>query len=169
MRKEMVDALNEQINKEFYSAYLYLSMAAYFEDKGLKGFANWMRVQFQEEMDHAMKMFDYVISRGERVVLKEIEKPEYDWENALAVFEKTLEHEKWVTENINNLADLADDLKDRATLSFLQWFIDEQVEDEESVKEIVDRLKLVGDNPHAVFMMDRELAQRTYTPSTSQN
>ncbi len=168
INEKMAKALNEQINKEFYSSYLYLQMAAYFEDMGLKGFANWMRVQAQEENSHAHKFYDYLVDRGGKVVLEAIEKPNNDFKSVLDVFEKTLEHEIYVTSLINNLMDVAEEVKDRASLSFLKWFIDEQVEEESNCEDIIAQLKIVDCSGDALFMMDREMAQRVYV-APSQN
>ena len=168
INEKMAKALNEQINKEFYSSYLYLQMAAYFEDMGLKGFANWMRVQAQEENSHAHKFYDYLVDRGGKVVLEAIEKPNNDFKSVLDVFEKTLEHEIYVTSLINNLMDVAEEFKDRASLSFLKWFIDEQVEEESNCEDIIAQLKIVDCSGDALFMMDREMAQRVYV-APSQN
>ncbi|KLO24858.1 MULTISPECIES: ferritin [unclassified Marinitoga] len=160
--KNMEEALNKQINEELFSAYLYLSMAAYFERKGLKGFANWMNVQYQEETFHAMKMYRYLLERGGSVELFEIKKPKREWNSTLDVFKETLEHEKHITKCINDLVDLAEKEHDRATFNFLQWYIDEQVEEEANGEEIIAKLELIKDNPNALFMLDRELSSRTF-------
>lgn len=161
MLKEKIEkALNEQINAELYSAYLYQSMAAYFEDKSLAGFAQWMDRQAEEEMAHARKIYDFVNERGGRVILDGIEKPKNEWNSNLEVFEDSLAHEQKVTALINDLVSLAAEEKDYATHSFLQWFVDEQVEEEDSVGEIVDKLKLVGDSTQGLFMMDDKLSER---------
>ena len=166
--KKMEKALNEQINAEYYSAYLYLSMVAYFEDQNLAGFANWMKSQVQEETMHAMKFFDFVCERGGRVTLKAIEQPPKTWKSPLAAFEAAYKHEQLVTSLINKLVDLAITEKDHATNAFLQWFVNEQVEEETSVDSVVQKLKMVGDAPGALFMIDRELGQRTFTPPTQE-
>ncbi len=168
LNEKMKNALTDQVNEEFYSAYLYLSMSAYFSKIGLKGFANWMMVQYKEEVDHGMKMFNYILSRGEDVKLHTIKEPPTEWESPLQVFEETLNHEQHITERINYLIDVADEVKDRATYNFLQWFIDEQVEEEENDREIIDRLKFIGDNGNGLFMLDRDLGTRTYTPLTNE-
>lgn len=160
--QKMQDAFNFQINKEFYSSYLYLSMSAYFQEVGLSGFANWMRVQAQEENFHAMAMFDYVLERGGNVVLAKIDAPESSWSSTLEVFQETLAHEQFVTGLINKLADVADEEKDRAALSFIQWFIDEQVEEEATVSDFVAKLKLISANGDALFSMDKEAATRVF-------
>lgn len=164
INEKMEKAFNEQINKELYSSYLYLSMAAYFQNIGLNGFANWMRVQVQEENFHAMRMFDYVINRGGKVILEAIDKPDYQWKNPLEVYEETLKHEEYVTSLIYKLSDVADEVKDRATISFLQWFIDEQVEEEATAGDIISKLKLISENGDALYAMDKEFATRVYTP-----
>jgi len=168
LNEKMKKALNDQVNEEFYSAYLYLSMSAYFSKIGLKGFANWMMVQYKEEVDHGMKMLNYILSRGEEVKLQIIKEPPNEWESPLQVFEETLKHEQHITERINYLIDIAEEVKDRATYNFLQWFIDEQVEEEENDREIIDKLKLIGDSRNGLFMLDRDLATRTYTPLTNE-
>ncbi len=166
--KKMQDAINEQANAEFYSAYLYLSMAAYFESANLAGFANWMRIQTQEETAHAMKLFDYVIERGGRVTLKAIEGPPTEWDSPLAAFEATYAHEQKVTGLINGLADLAESEKDHATRGMLQWFVDEQVEEEASAGAAVQQLKLVEKAPGGMYMLDKELGQRIFTPPAAE-
>lgn len=162
----MQEALNKQINAEFYSAYLYLSMSAQFDALGLKGGANWMNVQFQEETGHAMKFLTYVLERGGRVELAAIEKPQTEWPSALAMFEHALKHEQKVTGMINALADLALELKDHATHNVLQWFIAEQVEEEANAQETAQKLKLAGDTPGGLFQVDKELAARVFVPPT---
>ena len=162
--KKMEKALNGQLNAELYSAYLYLSMAAYFESADLAGFANWMRVQDAEERFHAMKFYDYIIERGGRVTLGPIQTPPSDWDSPLAVFEATLTHEQKVTGLINDLMDLAREEKDNASEIFLQWFVNEQVEEEDNAGKVLGQLKLIEDSPQALFMMDREMGQRVFTP-----
>lgn len=164
INEKMEKAFNEQINKELFSSYLYLSMAAYFQNIGLSGFANWMRVQVQEENFHAMRMFDYVINRGGKVILEAIDKPDYEWKNPLHVYAETLKHEEYVTSLIYKLSDIADEVKDRSSISFLQWFIDEQVEEEATAGDIVSKLKLISENGDALYAMDKEFAARVYTP-----
>jgi ferritin len=161
MLKEKIEkALNEQLKWEIYSAYLYLSMAAYFESINLKGFSHWMKMQFQEELNHAMKFFDYITERGGRVRLGDIKRPPSDWNSPLDAFEATYKHEVHVTSRINQLVELALEEKDHATYNMLQWFVTEQVEEEASADEIVQKLRMVGDRVEALLMMDRELAQR---------
>jgi ferritin len=162
--EKMQKALNGQLNAEMYSGYLYLSMSAYFESKGLKGFANWMRIQYREEVTHAEKFYDYINEREGRVVLAQIEAPPTDWPSPLAVFQDTVAHEQKVTALINELVDLAVEEKDHATNNFLQWFVAEQVEEEASVGEVRDKIKLAGETGGGMFMVDRELATRTFAP-----
>ena len=164
LNKKLEEALNAQINAEFWSAYLYLSMSSDMSDKGMAGVANWFAIQFKEEQDHAMKFFNYVISRGGKVTLKPIEKVDTEWKSPLAAFEQTLQHEEKVTALINDLYPLAEQEKDYATQSMLKWFIDEQVEEEENAKAIIDTLKLIGDNGYGLYQLDKELATRVYTP-----
>lgn len=164
---KMLKALNYQINRELYSAYLYLSMASYFRDMNLNGFANWMEVQCQEEMSHAQKFYEFVDERGGKTTLDAIEAPPHSWNSPLHVFEETLKHEQHVTSLINDLVKLAIDENDYASNSFLQWFINEQVEEEASADDLVQQLKLVGDHGQGVFMLDRELGQRTFTSPTA--
>jgi ferritin len=164
INEKMLSALNEQINKELYSGYLYLAMSAYFSSINLNGFANWMRVQEQEERAHAMKIYDYVLERGGEVSLEKIDEPPKTWDSPLAIFEEAYKHEIKVTESINNLVYLARDLKDNATEIFLQWFVTEQVEEEASADEIVQKLKQIGENTGGLFMLDQNLGQRTFTP-----
>jgi len=158
---KMQKAINDQINAELWSAYMYLSMSAFFEAKGLKGFARWMRVQFAEEQSHAMKFFDYIYSRGGKVELQPISPVPTEWKDPLDVFTETLEHEQKVTTLIHALMTLAIEEKDYATQSFLQWFIDEQVEEEDVAAQIIDKLKMINNNPQGIYMLDRELGARS--------
>ena len=162
--KKMEEALNDQINAELYSAYLYLAMAAYFESENLAGLASWMRVQTQEETAHAMKFFDFINERGGRVALKAIDEPQKQWKSPLAAFKAAYAHEQMITGRINDLVNLAIKGKDHATNAFLQWFVNEQVEEETSVDSVVANLKMAEKAPGALFMIDRELGQRTFTP-----
>lgn len=161
------DILNKQINAEFWSAYLYLSMSAWFEEKGLKGFANWMRIQFQEETTHALKLFDYVTERQGIVKLEPIAAVQTEWKSILDAMEETYKHELKVTEMIYNCLDVAEKQKDRATMSMLQWFVDEQIEEESNVDEIINQLKLIGDNGQAIYLLDKELSTRVFVDSTA--
>lgn len=162
--KKIEEALNGQFNAEYYSSYLYLSMSSCFDSLDLPGFANWMRVQVQEEMFHAMKMYDYVLERDGRAILKQIEAPPSEWDSPLAVFEATLKHEQKVTSMINELIYLARQEKDNASEIFLQWFVNEQVEEEKNARDMIGKLKLIEGSPQALYMIDQELAQRVYTP-----
>ena len=166
--KKMEYALNEQINSELYSAYLYLSMVAYFESMNLPGFANWMRIQVQEESMHVMKIYDFVNERNGRVILKSIAEPPAEWESPLAAFEAAYKHEQLVTGRINDLVNLAIEEKDHATNTFLQWFVNEQVEEELSVNKVVQKLKMMDNAPGGQFLIDRELGQRVFTPPTTE-
>jgi ferritin len=160
----MEKALNEQVNAEFYSAYMYLSMVSYFQEINLPGFASWMKAQAQEEMFHAMKIYDYIAERGGRVLLAPIAGPPTEWESPVAVMEAVLEHEQKVTAMINNLVDLAIAEKDHASNIFLQWFVSEQVEEEDSVGDVLSKVKLMGGTGGGMFMLDRDLGQRVFTP-----
>jgi len=164
--KQMSKALNKQINKEMYSAYLYMAMSAHANNGGLKGFANWFMVQYHEEMFHAMKLYEYIQRQGEEVVLAEIQAPPASFTSPLDMFTQTLEHEQFITKSINELMDLAIKKKDHATQIFLEWYVTEQVEEEENDNDIIAQLKLIGDNAHALLMLDRELAARTTTVVT---
>jgi ferritin len=165
---KMEEALNGQVNAEMYSAYLYLSMESYFKSLNLNGFANWMRVQTQEEMMHAMKIYDFINERRSRVTLKPIDGPPTKWESPRAVFEAVYAHEQKVTGLINQLVDLAIEEKDHATNTFLQWFVNEQVEEESPADEIVQQLKMMENAPGGMFMLDRELGQRVFTPPATE-
>lgn len=166
--QKLQDAVNEQINKELFSEYLYLSMAAYFESINLGGFANFMKVQAEEERFHAMKFFDFMNERGGRVILKKIDEPEVDFDGPTSIFEKTLKHEQFVTKSINELMDLAIKENDHATKSFLNWYVDEQVEEEDTMDGILEKLKMIGEKGNGIFMLDRELASRTFNPQTEE-
>ena len=160
LSQKLQNAINEQINAELYSAYIYLSMAAYLEDQDLPGFAHWMRLQHDEEQLHAMKLFDFVLDRDGRVTLKAIAEPQSEWDSVLNVFEGALAHEKKVTRLIHALYQLAIDENDYPTQSMLQWFIDEQVEEEKNANDAVAQLKMIGDFGPGLLMMDREMAAR---------
>ncbi len=162
-QSKVLDAINEQINYELYSANLYLAMSAYFSDLGLGGFAKWMKAQYKEELFHAEKMFDYVIARGGRATIKALDEPPSAWKSALAVLEEGLKHEKFVSSRINNLVDLAMKEKDHASTVFLQWFVTEQVEEEENFTDLVGQLKLIKGEGQGLLMLDRELATRVFT------
>jgi len=158
--KKMQDALNGQINAEMYSAYLYLAMSAYFQSINFNGFAQWMNVQYQEEMMHAMKIYDFIAERGGRIVLDAIDKPQSEWKSPLAAFEAAYKHEQKVTGLIYGLVELAKKEKDHATDIFLQWFVSEQVEEENNASEIVAKLQMLKDSTGQMFMLDRELGKR---------
>ena len=159
---KLPDAINKQINREIYSAYLYLSMASYFDSIGLKGCASWMKVQFQEEMLHAMKMYDYLYINGARAVMLPIEAPRTSWESPLAAFKHTLDHERMVTGLINNLVSIAKAEKDAAGGKFLQWFIKEQVEEEESAGDKVNKFEAAGGDEGKIKAIDEELGKRRF-------
>jgi ferritin len=157
---KMQVAMNKQINAELHSAYIYLAMAAYFEAENLSGFGNWMRIQAQEELGHAMRFFDFINERLGRVILEPIEAVPAEWESPLAVFEAAYKHEQKISGLIHDLVNLALEEKDHSTNSFLQWFVDEQVEEEASADAVVQQLRLVGDSGYGLFVLDRELGQR---------
>ena len=161
LSKKVEDALNAQINAELWSSYLYLSMSAHFAADGKAGFANWFRVQASEEKDHAMKLFDYIVSRGGKVDLQPITEVPKSWNSPLAVFEASLKHEQHVTALINNLVAIAREEKDYATERMLKWFVDEQVEEEETVTGYIDALKMIGDNGFGIYTLDKELQGRS--------
>lgn len=163
LNPKIQDALNEQINAELYSAYLYLSMAHYFEAEGLPGFSNWFKIQFKEEQDHATIFMNYINQRGGRVLLKAIDAVPTQWASPMEVFTATLEHEQKVTALINGLYTLAVEENDYATRDRLNWFITEQVEEEDNCRTLIDKLRLIGDNGMGLYMLNTELAARTYT------
>jgi len=164
MNKRVEEIINKQINAEMYSAYLYLSMAAHFESENLSGFANWMRVQFEEEQFHALKFYDYIVSCGGKVTLEAIDQPQTTWKSPLEIFEHALEHEKHVTALINKIQDVAEEEKDRATQNLLIWFIDEQIEEESNAEKIVNELKMINGEGHGLLMIDREMSTRVFVP-----
>ena len=166
LNKKVEEALNAQINAELWSAYLYLSMSAYCHSAGQPGMAKWFEVQFGEEQDHAKILFNYINSRGGRVILKPIDEVPTEWNSILDVFENTLKHEQKVTALINDLYALTHAENDFATQSMLKWFIDEQVEEEESAQEIIDKIKMIKDNGYGIYMLDKELGARTYTQAS---
>ncbi len=160
MTNKMEKALNEQINEELFSSYLYLAMSAWFESQNLPGFASWMKVQAREENGHAMKFFEYVNERRGRVVLKAIKEPGKEWKSPLAAFEAALEHEQYITGRINDLVNLAAAEGDHATVGLLQWFVKEQVEEEATADRIVQMLKLAANAPGALLMLDHQMGER---------
>lgn len=161
--QKLQDAINAQINAEFWSAYLYLAMSQHFEAEGHPGIANWYKIQFREEQAHAEIFMNYLNSRGGRVILAPIAEVPSTWESPLASFEHTLKHEEKVTSLINAIYALAAEEKDYATCNKLNWFVEEQVEEEETARGLIDRLKLIGDNGLALYTFNQELATRTYT------
>ncbi len=165
---KMEEALNNQLNAEVYSGYLYLAMAAYFEDTDLSGFANWMRVQAQEELSHGMKFYDYLVQRGSRVSLSEIEKPQFEWDSPVDVFEHVLSHEKTVSGMIHDLVDLAIEEGDHPTNNFLQWFVAEQVEEEDSANTALNKVKLASEASNGLFLADADFGARVYTQSSNE-
>lgn len=165
LSNKMLKALNIHLNEELYSSYLYLSMAAYFEAKNLKGFANWMRIQSAEENMHGMKFFNYILQKGGKVSLEQINTPKVDWKSIPEVFSDTLKHEQKITELINKLVEAAIAEKDYATHTFLQWFVTEQVEEEANVEEIIQKIEMIGDNKSGLYMLDNELGSRTAAPA----
>ncbi len=162
LNENVEKAFNAQLNAELYSEYLYLSMNAYFKRINLNGFANWLNVQVQEERAHAIGMFDYISRRGGKITLETIEKPQTDWDCPLDVFKTGLYHEQLVTSKINNLAKIAQENEDRASCIFLNWYINEQVEEEESFSDILHQLEMVKDDPAALLALDKELATRQF-------
>ncbi len=160
LKDSVLNAINEQINAEMYSSYLYLSMSAHFEAANLSGFAHWMRVQSREELDHAMKFFDYMQDQGCPVTLKAIAQPPTQFGSPLAVFQQVLEHEQKVTSLIHGLYDLAVKENDYATQGLLQWYVNEQVEEEKNATRILEELKMVGESGASLFLVDRQLAAR---------
>lgn len=165
LHEKMEKALNFQINRELYSAYLYLSMASYFDSINLSGFSSWMNIQVMEEQMHAMKFFHFIGERGGTAVLDTIEAPPSKWDSPLALFSQVLEHEQYVTSLINDLVTLSREVKDYATESFLKWFIDEQVEEEASADEVLQKLKLIGSDSSGIFYLDQELKTRQLGPT----
>lgn len=160
LSENVLKALNEQVGREVYSAYLYLSMASYFDAQDLPGFAKWMKIQAKEELGHAMKIYEYIYERNGRVELPALEKPRCEWESPLKAFEQAVEHEKYITKSIYSILELARAENDHATANFLQWFVKEQVEEEAQVELIVRKLSKVGDSGIGLYMMDRELGSR---------
>ena len=158
--QKVESALNKQMNREFYSYYLYLSMAAHFDSNNLKGFAHWLQIQAKEEQEHAMKLYEFLIQREGRIILQPIEAPPSNWKSHRAVLEDAYQHEQKVTGLITKLVELAKSEKDHSTEGFLQWFVKEQVEEEATAHEILQKLQLVGNEGSALFMLDGELAKR---------
>ena len=163
--QKMQDAINEQINEELFSGYLYYSMSAYFESINLPGFAHWMRVQALEEQEHAHRFYNYLTERGGDVKLAELKAPKTEWSSPLNAFEEAYKHEQHITGRINKLMDMAQEGRDHASVNFLQWFVAEQVEEEATADDAVQRLKLVEDSKGGLFMMDKEMGARAFTLS----
>jgi len=168
IKRKIQNELNEQLNKEIFSSYLYLSMAAYFERNNLSGMSSWMRIQSIEEHEHAMKFYDFIIKVGGTVKLKAIKEPKNEWKSAKDVFEDALAHEQFISQSINKLTDLAIAESDHATKTFLHWFVEEQVEEEATVQQIVDNFKLLGNDKSGLFLMDRELGARTLSAQSAE-
>lgn len=161
--KKVVDLLNQQVNKEFYSAYLYLDFSNFYYDEGLEGFGNWYRIQAQEERDHAMLMLQYLQNNGEKVVLEAIDKPSVEITDAKSVLEAGLKHEQYVTGLIHTIYDAAYSVKDFRTMQFLDWFVKEQGEEENNAETLVKKFELFGDDPKSLYMLDNELGIRVYS------
>jgi len=162
--QRMLDAMNEQIKHETYSAYLYFAMAADFHAKGFDGMAQWMKAQAQEELGHALRFFDHIEDRGGRIELQAIDKPQVEWASPLAAYEAALAHEQFITSRIDELVKVAREENDNAAAIMLQWFVSEQVEEESSVSKVIDMLRLIGESGHGLLMADRELGQRVAAP-----
>ena len=163
INEKLEKEFNIQINKELYSEYLYLAMKTYFMEQNLMGFVNWFDVQVQEEHAHAMGMFNYLNERGGKIELLPIDKPEFTGKNPLEIFEEVLKHEQYVTSRINAVYDVAEEVRDRAAMKFLDWYIDEQVEEEASVDGVLSTLRLIGDDKNALLLLDKDLATRVFT------
>ncbi|HAW08640.1 MAG: ferritin [Chloroherpetonaceae bacterium] len=164
LQQEIQESLNQQIIREMYSSNLYLSMAAFYASNNLNGFANWMRLQAEEELMHALKIFDYILDRNGKVKLEQIPAPPTSWENPISPFEDSYKHEQLVSSQINEIQDIAFRLKDYPTVSFLNWFADEQVEEEKNTNDILDRLYLAGDSKASLFLIDSSLSSRKAGP-----
>ncbi len=160
LQEKVQKSLNQQMNAEFYSSYLYLAMSSYFESENFSGIAKWMKIQSQEEYGHAMKFYNYILQAGGKINLNQIESPKTDWTSVEEVFKNTLKHEQKITKSIYDLVELSTEEKDHATNIFLQWFVTEQVEEEAAAMKILDRIKLIGDNKSGLFFLDHELGKR---------
>ncbi len=160
LKEKMLKSLNQQMNAEFYSSYLYLAMSSYFESENFSGIAKWMKIQSQEEYGHAMKFYNYILQAGGKINLSQIETPKSDWNSAEEVFKDTLKHEQKITKSIYDLVELSIEEKDHATNIFLQWFVTEQVEEEANASKILERIKLIGTNKNGLFYLDHELGKR---------
>ena len=157
IKEKVAQALNQQFNKEMFSAYFYLGMSAHSESMGLRGAAHWFMAKYMEEQDHAMKIYRYVLDQGAEVTLDSVDKPDQNWASLAQMLERTLEHERLVTESVNNLMDVAIDERDHATQIFLHWFVTEQIEEEATVNDLISRLKLVGGKDEGLYLIDNEL------------
>jgi ferritin len=166
INKKVEEVLNKQVNAEFWSAYLYLSMSAWCESKGLKGFANWMYVQYQEEVAHALKIFNFVLTRSGEIKLEPIAAVDHSWNSVLHMLEETYRHELVVTDLIGNCYEVSVSERDHSTASMLQWYIDEQTEEENNVVAIIDQLKLLGEKGEGIYLLDKELATRIFVDPT---
>lgn len=164
MEKNLEKAFNDQINKEYYSAYLYLAMKTYFAQKNLAGFVNWFDIQVQEEKAHAVGMYDYLLERGADVELDAIDKPQLEGSTPLEIFKQVLAHEKFVTSRINAVYDVAEEVKDRAAMLFLNWYIKEQVEEEASAGDVLAKIEMIGNDTRALMDLDKELLTRVFNP-----
>lgn len=164
INEKLQNAFNDQINKELYSEYLYLAMKTYFMEQNLMGFVNWFDCQVQEEHAHAIGMFNYLNERGGKIELLPIDKPEFSGKTPLEIFEEVLKHEQYVTSRINTVYDVAEEVRDRAAMKFLDWYIDEQVEEEASVSGVLATLRLIGDDKNALLLLDKDLATRVFNP-----
>lgn len=167
LSEKLLDALNEQLNKEYYSSYLYLAMAAYFDDKNLQGMANWMKKQSDEEHIHSIKFFDFIIRVGGRIKLGAIGEPAKEWDSPQSAFEAAYEHEQFISKSIYDLVTLAVEEKEYSTQTFLNWFVDEQVEEEETVKAIVEKFKMISASASGMYMLDTELGSRAATAANA--
>jgi ferritin len=165
----MQNALNEQLNKEFYSAYIYLGMSAYASKEGFNGCAKWFNMQYQEEVAHAMKLFRYLEDQGANIVLEDIKAVNIDSGTMLEVFQKAFKHEQHMTSILNELSDLATKEKDHATYNLLQWYVNEQVEEEATFGEVIDKFKLIGNDGYGLYSIDKELGSRAYVDPTAEN
>lgn len=168
LSKELQKALTTQLNREYHSAYIYLGMSVYCSKEGYNGAASWFLIQYQEEIAHGMKMFQYLEDQDAEISLPDIKGVKVDFKSMLDVFEKSLVHEQFMTKNLNNLSDMAMKDKDHATYNLLQWYVTEQVEEEATVKEIIDNIKLIGDNGYGLYTIDKELASRSFVDPTAQ-
>jgi ferritin len=166
LKEKMEKALNDQINEELFSAYLYQSMSAFCESKNMEGFSNWTAIQAKEEMTHAMKLYKFVLERGGEIVLQSIKAPKVKWESVEKMVEEILEHEQHITQCIDNLIEVAREERDNSAQNMLQWFVDEQVEEEANVDAILQKLKLIDGNGAGLFMLDNELKQRVFVDET---